>query len=279
MTREAFVLGWPIEHSRSPAMLNAAFRALGLDARMCARAVRPEDLARALGELRALPALGVSVTIPHKEALVALADVVSPEVRAIGAANCLELAGGNVIAHNTDAAGFVDSLGFTPRHAVILGAGGAARAVAHGLLARSPLATGRSPRTTASSPMMTRVEVVARRPASWTNSHAWTELPARLADADLLVDCTSAGLDARTDDELARSVPLAALPSGATVATLIYHRQTKLLERAAALGYSTLDGRGMLVHQGALALTIWTGLPAPIGVMSRALDDSLVTNA
>lgn len=270
MTQQAFVLGWPIEHSRSPAMLNAAFRALGLDATMSPRAVPPDQLANTIAELRALPALGASVTIPHKEALLALVDEVSPEARAIGAANCLQLADGRVIAHNTDAAGFADSLGFTPRNAVILGAGGAARAVAHGLVTTSLDAGSRT---------ATRVSVVARRLVSWIASHAWSDLPALLGDADLLVDCTSAGLDPRTDEELADSVPLGTLPRTATIATLIYHRPTKLLERAAALGYSTVDGRGMLVHQGARALTIWTGLPAPIDVMSRALDDSLIRNA
>jgi shikimate dehydrogenase len=247
----AYVIGWPIEHSRSPAMLNAAFAKLGIDATMEKRAVAPDDLARFV---RSEPVLGMSVTIPHKEAVLALADEATEEARAIGAANCLQFRDGRVIAHNTDAGGFIDSLGFTPRRAIVLGAGGAARAVAYAL------------RTS-------NVAVVARRPATWIASHAWDDLPALLPSADLLVDCTSAELH-----DGALDVPLGHLPPGAYVATLIYHRRTRLLERAAALGYSTLDGRGMLVHQGARALTIWTGLPAPIDVMSRALDDSLVKN-
>ena len=249
----AYVIGWPIEHSRSPAMLNAAFRALGLDATMEKRAVPPDELARFV---RSEKALGMSVTIPYKEAVLALADDASEEARAIGAANCLQFRDGRVIAHNTDAGGFADSLGFTPRRAVLLGAGGAARAVAYALRGG-------------------HVSVVARRPATWTASHAWDELPALLRHADLVVDCTSAELH----PDGALQVPLDQLPENATVASLIYHRRTRLLERAAALGYSTLDGRGMLVHQGARALTIWTGLPAPIDVMSRALDDSLIRNA
>jgi shikimate dehydrogenase len=250
MTRQAFVLGWPIEHSRSPAMLDAAFASLGLDAHMAPLAVAPTDLPRVIGELRAQQPLGASVTIPHKEALLALVDDIAAEARAIGAANCLQFRDGKVIAHNTDAGGFADALGFSPRSAVILGAGGAARAVAYALPG---------------------AQVVSRRPATWTTSHAWSELSALLPTADLVVDCTSAELDPAG----VLDVPLEALARGATVATLIYHRKTRLLERAAALGYSTLDGRGMLVHQGARALTIWTGLPAPIDVMRRALDDSL----
>lgn len=250
--KHAYVIGWPVEHSKSPPMINAALRAMGIDAVMEKKALRPEELS----VLRELDPLGVSVTIPHKEAVIALCDERSPEVDAIGAANCLEFRDGKVIAHNTDAGGFVDSLGFSPRHAVILGAGGAARAVAYGLSG-------------------THVAVVARRPASWVASHAWTELPHLLAHADLLVDCTSAGLDSAAELD----VPVSALPENATVATLIYHQRTKLLERAEALGYFTLDGRGMLVHQGARALAIWTGKAAPIEVMSRALDESLVKNA
>ncbi|HSN30995.1 MAG TPA: shikimate dehydrogenase [Kofleriaceae bacterium] len=248
----AYVIGWPIEHSRSPAMLNAAFAKLGLDATMEKRAVAPADLPRFFDELRARPPLGMSVTVPHKEAVLALADELTDDVRAIGAANCLQFRDGKVIAHNTDAGGFADSLGFTPRRAVVLGAGGAARAVAYALRGG-------------------HVSVVARRPATWTTSHAWDELPALLRHADLVVDCTSAELH----PDGALHVPLDQLPDNATVATLIYHHRTPLLQRAAALGYSTLDGRGMLVHQGARALTIWTGLPAPIDVMSRALDESL----
>lgn len=249
----AYVIGWPIEHSRSPAMLNAGFAALGIAATMEKRAVAPADLARFV---RGEPALGMSVTIPHKEAVLALADDASEDARAIGAANCLQFRDGRVIAHNTDAGGFSDSLGFAPRRALVLGAGGAARAVAYAL------------RTS-------NVAVVARRPATWIASHAWSELPALLPSADLLVDCTSAELH----EDGVLDVPVDQLPRGATVATLIYHRRTTLVERAAALGYSTLDGRGMLVHQGARALTIWTGLPAPIDAMSRALDDSLIRNA
>lgn len=256
MTRTAAVLGWPIEHSKSPPMIDAAFRAMGIDATMTRIGVPPERLADAIAELRALPAIGASVTVPHKSAVIPLCDVRSPDVDAIGAANCLEFRDGRVIAHNTDAGGFVDALGFSPRHAVILGAGGAARAVAYGL-------------------RDIHVAVVARRPATWITSHAWSELAHLLAHADLVVDCTSAGLDPTSDLD----VPLHALPSGATVATLIYHQRTRLLERAASLGYSTLDGRGMLVHQGARAIAIWTGCAAPIEVMSRALDDSLVKNA
>ena len=261
----AYVIGWPIEHSRSPAMLDAAFEKLGIAATMEKRAVAPADLAHFFDELRANPPLGMSVTIPHKEAVLALVDSRSQDVEAIGAANCIEFRDGRVIAHNTDAGGFMSSLGFMPRRTVILGAGGAARAVRHVLAQRILIHRMRN----------ANVAVVARRPVTWTTAHAWADLPALLHDADLLVDCTSAELHG--DGVL--DVPLERLPRGATVATLIYHRRTRLLERAAALGYSTLDGRGMLVHQAALALSIWTKRIPPIDVMSRALDASLANRS
>jgi len=266
--REAFVIGWPIAHSRSPAMMNAAFAALGIDAVMTPMAVEPEQLPAVIARLRAGGMLGASVTIPHKLAVAALCDELAPAARAIGAVNCLELAGDRLIGHNTDEAGFVDGLvaaGFVLRgkRAVLLGGGGAARAVAYGL---------RGARA---------VEVIARRPddpsLAWAPAWPWTDAQLRecFARADLVVDCTSAGLDPATDVTFTAALPLDALAPGAWVATLVYHRRTDLLQRASALGHSTVDGRAMLVHQGARALTIWTGLPAPIDVMARALDASL----
>ena len=269
-TRLAAVLGWPVEHSRSPALLNAAFLADQIDAVLVPIGVAPEDLATVIGGLRALRAprvLGASVTVPHKLAVAKLCDELSPAAKAIGAVNCLELADDRrLVGHNTDCDGFLDALteaGFELRgkRVVLLGAGGAARAVAYGV---------RGARA---------IEVVARRPADvgWAVAWPWTDENLRdcFGRADLVVDCTSAGLDPETDTRLTDSLPLDALASGAWVSTLVYHRTTSLLERAGSLGHSTLDGRGMLVHQGARAFTIWTGLPAPVAVMARALDSSL----
>lgn len=265
-TRVAAVLGWPVEHTRSPAMLNAAFAADQIDAVLVPIGVPPESLATTIAALRAMRALGASVTIPHKLAVAALCDELSADARAIGAVNCLQLEGDALIGHNTDCHGFLDGLvaaGFDLRgkRAVLLGAGGAARAVAYGLRG------GRA------------IEVVARRPdqVGWAPAWPWTEENLRdcFARADLVVDCTSAGLDEATDVALAESLPLDALPAGAWVATLVYHRPTELLQRAAARGHSILDGRSMLVHQGARAFTLWTGMPAPVEVMARALDASL----
>lgn len=264
-TRIAAVLGWPIEHSRSPAMLNAAFTADQIDAVMVPVGVPPEGLADALAGLRAMRCLGASVTLPHKLAVAALCDELSPAAKACGAVNCLQF-GDRLVGHNTDCDGFLDALvaaGFELRgkRVVLLGAGGAARAVAYGVRG------GRA------------IEVIARKPAevAWAQAWPWNEDNLRdcFARADLVVDCTSACLDPDSDIAFSESLPLDTLPAGAWVATLIYHRRTKLLERASSLGHSTLDGAAMLVHQGARAFTIWTGEPAPVAVMTRALDASL----
>jgi shikimate dehydrogenase len=276
-TRLAAVLGWPIAHSRSPQIMNAAFSALGIDAVLVAIGVPPEGLATAVAGLRAQHALGASVTIPHKLAVVALCDEVSEAARTIGAVNCLQFTEDRLIGHNTDESGFIDGLiasgwpkaaigGGVSRaggaaRAVVLGAGGAARAVAYAL---------RGAR---------EVDVIARRPNEvvWTAARPWTEaeLRDRFEHADLVVDCTSLGLGGPDEALVTDALPLDALPPAAWVATLVYHRPTRLLERARELGHETLDGRAMLVHQAARAFAIWTGQPAPIAIMTRALDDDL----
>jgi shikimate dehydrogenase len=269
-TRVAAVIGWPVEHSRSPQMFEAAFAEAGLDAVMIPIGVPPESFPSVITALRAMRALGACVTLPHKLAAAALCDELSPAARAIGAVNCLHI-GDRLVGHNTDCHGFTDSLlaaGLPPAglRCVLLGAGGAARAVAHGLVAAGAAA----------------VDVLARDPERipWTAARPWTptELRAAFSRADLLIDTTPVGLaDTPTDLAAVDALPLDALHPGASVATLVYHRRTRLIERAAALGHPTLDGRGMLVHQGARAFAIFTGAPPPVAAMQRALDAALAS--
>jgi shikimate dehydrogenase len=265
-TRVAAVLGWPVEHSRSPALHNAAFAALGLDAAFVAFGVAPERLADAVRGLVALGALGASVTVPHKEAVARLCDRLEPPADRIGAVNCLVFEDGAVVGHNTDAGGFVDALAerhvaVRGRRAVLLGAGGAARAVAAGLTDAGAV-----------------VEVIARRPdaVDFAPAHPWEPevLAGHFADADLLVDCTSMALHESSDAALA-ALPVQALRAGAVVSSLVYHRRGALLDAAAQRSLRTVDGRGMLVHQGARAFALWTGRPAPVAVMAAALDDAI----
>ena len=265
-TRIAAVIGWPVTHSRSPQMLNAAFAEAGIDAVMVPIGAPPERFAEVVAGLRAMQALGASVTVPHKLAALAIADQITPVARAIGAVNCLQFDDGRIVGHNTDVPGFVDGLvaaGFTRRDArcVLLGAGGAARAVAHGLREHGS------------------VVVIARDPSkvSWTRAAAWTDeqLRTAFAEADLVVDCTPAGLSESDERAFVDALPLDHLHAQAWVSSLIYHRPTALLERAKERGHSTVDGRAMLVHQGARAFSIWTSAPPPIDRMTRALDEAL----
>jgi shikimate dehydrogenase len=175
----------------------------------------------------------------------------------------LALEQGRLIGHNTDASGFVDAVAMplADKRVVLLGAGGAARAVAYGAAQAGA-----------------HVDVIARSPCAWFAAQPWSELATAIANAELLVDCTPAGLDAAGDAAFAAQLPLERLPGSACVATLVYHRRTSVLERAAALGHATLDGRAMLVHQAAHAFAIWTQRVAPVEIMSRALDESLKTS-
>ena len=223
----------------------------------------PEELATAIGAFRRDPAaLGASVTVPHKVAIAALCDELASEARAIGAVNCLAFDGDRLVGHNTDAPA-------VRRRARGCGlraarqARGAARRRRRGARGRvRPARRG-------------AIEVVARRPdeVAWAAAWPWDDAQLRecFARADLVVDCTPTGLDRDADAAFAAALPLDALAPGAWVATLVYHRTTALLERARAAGHPTLDGRAMLVHQGARAFTLWTGRPAPIDVMTAAL--------
>jgi shikimate dehydrogenase len=261
-TRVGAVLGWPVAHSASPALHNAAFRALGIDAVFVALPVVPADLPAAVRGMRALCMLGASVTVPHKQAIVALCDRLDPSAERIGAVNCLVFDGG-VTGHNTDAAGFTDALrgelGREPTgaRAVLLGAGGAARAVAVALGGAGAA-----------------VHVIARSPgaATWCAARPWTaeSLRALLPVCDLLVDCTPVGL--APDQAVPVDVPLDLLPSGAAVCALSYGPPgSALLAGARARGLAAMDGAAMLVHQGARAFTLWTGRPAPLDVMHAAM--------
>jgi shikimate dehydrogenase len=279
-TRVGAVIGAPVAHSRSPDLHNAAFAATGVDAVFVAWHVAPADLAAAVAGFRALGLLGVSVTVPHKRAITALCDRLAAPADAAGAVNCLVFerrahgAGGiDIVGHNTDAGGFTDALvrdtGFDPGgcRAVLLGAGGAARAVHAGLRAGGAA----------------RIDVVARRPATvdWTTATPWQpERLSRLAAAcDLLVDCTSLALSPESEQPLLAAVPLTHLPAHAVVASLVYHRRPALLDQAAARGLRTMDGAGMLVHQGARAFALWTGREPPVDAMWTALRQSLLPAA
>jgi shikimate dehydrogenase len=279
MKRVYGIIGWPVWHTRSPAMHAAAFEATGVDATYVAFAVPPDGLEDAIRGLAALGIRGVNVTVPHKERVVPLLDEVDDEARAIGAVNTISLERGRLLGSNTDASGFVRALaeaGFDPQgvNAIIIGAGGAARAAVAGL-ARAGAA---------------KITVAARRQAqaetligdvdtlgldAELEAFALEKTPERaFKEARLLIQATSATLDDGPEAHLfAASLPLQLLPKSAMVTDVVYTpRHTTVLARAETLGLATLDGLGMLLHQGAITFERWTGKPAPLEAMRTALE-------
>jgi shikimate dehydrogenase len=268
-TRVVVVIGDPIDHTRSPAMLNAAFAATGLDYVMVPLHVRPRDLPAAIRGLAATGVVGASVTVPHKTAVVPLCTELAPAAAAIGAANCLAFpTAGTIVGDNTDGPGFVaalaaatgsDTIATVGRRAAVLGAGGAAIAVA-GALAHAGVAVALLARRSVTVPAACRL-------AAWEPA----ALEREFSTADLVVDCTPVGLDPAAEPAFVDALPLDRLPPRAVVASLIYHREPLLLARARARGHVVVDGSGMLVRQGALAFARWTGRAAPVDVMIEAL--------
>jgi shikimate dehydrogenase len=253
------VLGWPVAHSRSPRMHNAALAQLGLkDWHYQRLPVPPEVFEETVRGLPAAGFVGANVTIPHKEAALALAGTATDAARAIGAANTLSFdADGAITAANTDAPGFLAALAHIDRDpagqtALVLGAGGSARAVAHALREAGAA----------------RVAVWNRTPdrAVALAADLGVEAVVRPVAADLLVNCTSVGL---ADGEF-KDLPLDADALGryATVADLVYRAGgTGLIAAAIGRGCAVVDGLEVLVCQGALSFQAWTGLAAPIDVM------------
>ena len=262
-TRLAAVIGWPVRHSRSPAIHNAAFRATGLDWIYLALPVAPGEAAAAVGGIRALGIDGLSVTMPHKTAVAACVDRLDGDAVALGAVNCLAREGDALVGHNTDGGGFLDSLradeGIDPAgmRCVVLGAGGAARAVVRALAGAGA----------------EEVAVVNRRPdpaaaaARLAGERGVVGTEGSVGRADLVVHATPVGMDGDPD------LPFdpAGCRDGAIVVDLVYHPTvTPLLATAEQLGLRTVGGLGMLVHQAARAFELWTGTDAPVEAMRAA---------
>jgi shikimate dehydrogenase len=260
----AGIIGWPVEHSLSPAMHNAAFAALGLNWTYVAFPVHPERVEAAIAGLAAAGCAGLNATIPHKAAALRAASSASEAAVAIGAANTLVPDGsGGFRADNTDAAGFLRALDeqapldLSGAKALVIGAGGAARAVVFALRSRGA-SVGVANRTPA-------------RAAELGNPVPFVPeaLDIVAGEAALVVNATSLGLEG---DDPPPELPLAALGAGQVVADLVYRPGgTPWLAAAAARGARTVDGLGMLLHQGAAAFVQWTGREPPLAAMRGAL--------
>lgn len=255
------VLGHPVSHSRSPAMQSAALTELGLGMEWSYEAidVTPERLASRVEGMPAAGFVGANVTVPHKAAALALADTLSETAREIGAANTLSFAGGEVRADNTDAGGLLAALPASPAgdRALVLGAGGAARAIVWALLGEG-----------AGVAVWNRTELRSRNLCADLGGEPVSRPdPAEYA---LIVNSTAVGLGG--EDPFAE-LPLSeeGFAPGQTVVDMVYDDEpTQLLAAAAAAGAKTVDGIEVLVRQGARSLQIWTGCEPPLDVMRAA---------
>jgi shikimate dehydrogenase len=262
------IFGFPVRHTFSPAMQNAAFEALGLDFAYLPFEVKPADLGRAVSAVRFLGLRGVNVTIPHKEKVITFLDWVDPLARKIGAVNTIVNAGGILKGYNTDATGFLKDLkdkGFNPRGktAVVAGAGGAGKAITAAL----SWAGAKRIIITDMSEGRARTLAGKTKNAEFTPFKGWKK---RIAGADLLVNATPAGM--RPGTPLASS---AELRKQLFVYDVVYNRPTELLREAAKAGAKRSGGLGMLLNQGAAAFELWTGRKSPARAMEKALLGSL----
>lgn len=271
------LIGRPVAHSLSPRMHNRAFAHLGMDWVYVPFEVADDAVSAALAGVKALSIRGVNVTVPHKTAVIPFLDELTPEAAAMGAVNTIVNDSGRLVGHNTDGSGFVRSLrevaGFDPHGArvLVLGAGGAARAVAIALARAGAERVAVANRTESKARRL--AEDVARHGASSAGlSLAQEPLAAELRAADAVVQTTSVGMAG--DPSLPLDPDL--LAPRHLVADIVYTPlKTPLLRAAEARGCRTLPGWGMLLYQGVEAFECWTGTPAPANVMREALLEAL----
>jgi shikimate dehydrogenase len=269
--KAACVIGWPVGHSRSPLIHNYWIKQYGLDAEYRREAVAPEQFKDFITHLAARGYVGANVTVPHKEVALAVSEP-DDRARAVGAANTLWLDGGRLRSTNTDVEGFIGNLDATApgwdrglQSALVLGAGGAARAVVFGLLERG---IGR----------IILVNRTAERAAALRTQFGdrvmlarWSDLDGLMAEAGLLVNTTSLGMA----DQPSLAIDLARLPAGAVVSDLVYvPLETALLAAAGSRGLRAVDGLGMLLHQAGGGFQRWFGVRPQVTEALRALVEA-----
>jgi shikimate dehydrogenase len=260
------LIGWPVEHSRSPAMHNAAFAALGLDWCYILLPTPPDQLEAAVTQIRSGELRGANVTIPHKQAVMPYLDEIDPTAQAVGAVNTVVRQNDHLIGFNTDALGFKRSLfetgiDVTDQPCAVLGAGGSARAVLYVL-----------------RELGTHITVYARdvekARAVHTDCRSVEALPAIDPTTRLIVNTTPVGLSPNIDaSPWPDNVPF---PSQALIFDLLSNPpRTRLMQQAEHAGLHAMNGWNMLVYQGAAAFEKWTGVEPPIDVMKQALVQSM----
>ena len=282
MSMRVGVIGYPIGHSVSPAFQQAALDYQSIDATYQAWEVEPGDVSRFVEGLRSRDALGVNVTVPHKEAVVAHLDAVDDWARDAGAVNTIVNSRGKLSGFNTDGAGFLRALEedghFSPEgcNALVIGAGGSAKAVALALARRGAASITIANRTLQRALVLAGVLEARGGHASGIPLEPARGLLARAAArCDLLVNCTTLGMRQSWGEEVS-PIPAEYIPPSALVYDLVYNPpETPLLREAARAGAATLGGLPMLVYQGASSFELWTGKEAPVEVMLKVAREAL----
>ena len=275
MNSEMGVIGSPIGHSVSPAFQQAALDQAGINATYLAYDVSAKELRAFVQGLREPGVLGINITTPHKGAVIPFLDEMDDWATAAGAVNTIVSQDGRLTGHNTDGVGFLralrDEAGFSPegRRALVLGAGGSARAVVLALSRSNVAGLTIANRTHSKAQTLAELAQGNGVPALAMGLDQDSLTPVA-READLIVNCTSIGM-VRGPDENGAPLLRDQIPPSALVNDLVYNpRVTPLLREAEAAGAKTLGGIYMLVYQGASAFEMWTGKPAPVSVMLEA---------
>jgi shikimate dehydrogenase len=269
--KSACVIGWPVEHSRSPLIHNYWIKELGLDAEYRREAVPPEQIAEFVSHLAGHGYVGANVTVPHKETVLKLSDPDS-RAKAVGAANTLWLDGGTLRSTNTDCDGFLNNLDAAAEDwergletAVVLGAGGAARSVVFGLIERG------IERIHVANRGFARAQALREQFGAQVNPLRWEEVGGLLASVDLLVNATSLGMTGHPPLE----INLGRLAASAVVADIVYAPlETPLLAAARKRGLRAVDGLGMLLHQAVGGFERWFGKRPTVTAELRELVEA-----
>ena len=310
MTKYVGLIGYPLGHSVSPAMQQASFDYYNLDLRYEAWETEPSELGTIMGRVRQPSTLGANVTVPHKEAVVSLMDELDDLALEIGAVNTIVNRGGRLVGYNTDAGGFLRALrqegSFDPagKRVMLLGAGGAGRAIsyalaragvkslvitdiiterAHGLVSdlKRSLARGQGPSPKSCVNAKDVGGVASLNFKTWPIPEITALSPdnaqfkTALSGCDLLVSCTPIGMKHSATEGIS-PLDRSLIPKGALIYDVVYNPlQTQLLADAKKVGVRTLSGLAMLVYQGAMAFELWTGREAPVNIMFEAAKGAL----
>ncbi|MEA3421984.1 MAG: shikimate dehydrogenase [Acidobacteriota bacterium] len=279
-TKIAGVFGYPITHSLSPILHNAAFDQLGLNFVYLPFLVRPEDLEEAIKAIRALNMVGVNITVPFKEKVITYLDELSPEAKMIGAVNTIYNEKGKLIGCNTDIDGFIRSLTtagkFNPqgKNVLLMGAGGAGSAISFALIkagVKKLMITNRT--NEKSKALLNHLREIFKNKCKLSFlDFSRRNMPEIMSKVDLFINATSVGM--HPEDPLLIDPNL--LAKTAFIYDVIYNQETKLLQAARKRGLPGIGGLEMLIYQGALSFEIWTHQRAPIRAMRRALKEIII---